>query len=84
MNELIEAPIDNWIASFDGRVLEILTPHMRGSLRYHVKLISQCSLDGNVLKVVFPDRDNGLWPFRDFQRQQVEALVWAVELARTS
>lgn len=82
--ELIEAPIDNWVASFDGRVLEIFTPHKEGSMRFYVRLLEHCAIDGNVLSVVFQRREQGFWPFNEDQRAQVEALVQAVQAARGS
>jgi hypothetical protein len=80
--EPIEAPIDNWIASFDGRVLEVFTPYQQGSMRYYARLLADCRIDGSVLTVTFERRDQGLWPFREDQRAQVEALVQAVNSVR--
>jgi hypothetical protein len=84
MPELIEAAIDDWVASFDGRVLEVFTPYKDGSMRFYVGLMQSCSIDGTILKVGFARRDEGFWPFREEQRTQVEALVQAVEAARTA
>jgi hypothetical protein len=38
VSDVIEASIDNWLASFDGRALEIFTPYREGSMRYHAAL----------------------------------------------
>jgi hypothetical protein len=81
---LIEAPIDNWMASFDGRVLEIFTPYLDGSSRYYAKLMVGCEIDGTVLTVSFERSEKGFWPFNEEQRPQVEALVAAVRAARES
>ena len=84
VGEVIEAPIDNWVASFDGRVLEIFTPYKQGSMRFYARLLHDCGIDGNVLTLTFERRDQGLWPFREDQRAQVEALVQAVNVVRAS
>jgi hypothetical protein len=84
MTDILEAPIDTWIASFDGRVLEIHTPYKDGSMRFHARLLVSCAIDGNMLKVGFQRSEMGFWPFNEDQRPQVEALVQAVEAARTS
>jgi hypothetical protein len=84
MSELIEAPIDNWLASFDGRVLEIYTPYQEGSMRYHAALMVDCRIDGNVLTVDFQRRGIGVWPFRPEQLAQVTALVDAIHAARAA
>src|SRR2546421_8358634 len=49
----IEAPIDNWMASFDGRVLEIFTPYTDGSMRCYVGLLVGFEIDGNTLTAGF-------------------------------
>lgn len=82
MDDVLEVPIDDWIASFDGRVLEVFTPYQQGSMRYHARLLQSCMIDGNVLTVVLQRQDRGFWPFREDQRAQVERLVQAVEQAR--
>jgi hypothetical protein len=82
MDQVLEVPIDNWIASFDGRVLEVFTPYQQGSMRYHARLLQNCAIDGNVLTVVFQRQDRGLWPFREEQRAGVERLVQAIEQVR--
>jgi hypothetical protein len=82
MSDYIEVPIDSWIAGFDGRVLEIFTPYQAGSMRFHVRLIEGCRLDGNLLTVDFARRDRGFWPITADQRPRVDALVQAVEAAR--
>ena len=84
MADLIEAPLDNAIATFDGRVLEVFTIHRAGSVRYHVSLLSDCTIDGNILTVTYRDRDAGFWPFDEQQRPAVEALVQAMTAARGS
>ena len=84
MGDLIEVPISGWIASFDGRVLEIFTPYKEGSMRYYVRLLEGCAIDGNVLTVTFRRRDQGLWPFEDGEREGVQRLVAAVEAARVA
>ncbi len=82
MSTYIEAPIDNWIASFDGRVLEIFTPYRDGSMRYHVGLLVGFEIDGNTLTASFLRSEKGFWPFNEDQRGNVEALVAAVHAAR--
>jgi hypothetical protein len=82
--ELIEAQIGDWVASFDGRVLEIFTPYKAGSMRFYVRLLEGCAIDGDVLTVSFQRREQGFWPFRDDQRAQIEALVRAIEAARSA
>ena len=82
MGELIETPIDNWIASFDGRIIEIHTPYNDGSTRYHVRLLVDCGIDGNVFRLTFQRSEQGFWPFNEDQRPQVEALVAAIRAAR--
>ena len=82
MTDQIEVPLDNWVASFDGRVLEIFTPYQQGSMRYRVSLLVDLSIDGNTLTAEFARRDRGFWPFRDEQRAGVEQLVAAVNAAR--
>jgi hypothetical protein len=82
MTNYIEAPIDNWVAAFDGRVLEVFTPYREGSMRYYVALIVGCEIDGSTLTVTFQRRGQGLWPFNEDQRAQVETLVEAINAAR--
>jgi hypothetical protein len=82
MTDFVEAPIDNWMASFDGRVLEIFTPYRDGSMRYYVDLMVGCTIDGNILTVTFQRSETGLWPFNEDQRAQVQALVTAISAAR--
>ena len=82
MADLIEVPLDEWVASFDGRVLEIFTPYQQGSMRYRVTLLVNCWIDGNTLTIEFARKDRGFWPFRDEQRAGIERLVTAVEAAR--
>jgi hypothetical protein len=84
VSDFIEVPIDNWIAGFDGRVLEIYTPYQNGSMRFHARLMVRCWLDGNLLTIEFARRERGFWPFTPEQRPQIEALVEAVEAARTA
>ena len=84
MADVIEAPIDNWIAAFDGRVLEIFTPYKEGSIRFHARLMLRCWIDGKVVTVDFQRSDRSFWPFNENQRPQVEALVQAVEAARVA
>jgi hypothetical protein len=82
MSDLIETPLDTWVASFDGRVLEVFTPYREGSMRYHAGLMVDCRIDGAVLTVDFQRSEVGLWPFTEEQRPQVEALVAAIAAAR--
>jgi hypothetical protein len=82
MTAYLEAPLDSWMASFDGRVLEIFTPYRAGSMRYYVDLLVACAIDGNVLTATFQRSETGLWPFNEDQRGQVEALVAAINSAR--
>jgi hypothetical protein len=82
MTGYVEAPIDNWMASFDGRVLEIFTPYRQGSMRYYIDLIVGCAIDGNILTATFQRSETGLWPFNEDQRAQVEVLVAAIDAAR--
>ena len=82
MADYFEAPIDNWIVGFDGRVLEIFTGYREGSMRYHVGLMVDLKIDGNTLTASFQRREGGIWPFNEDQRAQVEALVAAVNAAR--
>jgi len=82
MTNYIDAPIDNWHASFDGRVLEVFTPYREGSMRYFVDLMVGCSIDGNTLTVNFQRNQVGLWPFTEDQRAQVEKLVGVINDAR--
>ena len=84
MSDLVEAPIDNWLASFDGRVLEVFTPYREGSMRYHAALMVDCRIDGTTLTVDFQRREVGLWPFRQEQLPQVTALVNSIQAARRS
>jgi hypothetical protein len=84
MAELIQAPIDNCIAAFHGRVLEIFTPYLNGSSRYDVRLMVGCEIDGSVLTASFQRSEKGYWPFNEDQRTQVQALVDAVNAARGS
>lgn len=84
MSEVIEAPIDNWLASFDGRVLEVFTPYREGSMRYHAALMVDCRIDGTTLAIDFQRREVGLWPFRPEQLAQVTNLVNAVRGARSA
>ena len=84
MSDLIEAPIDNWLASFDGRVLEIFTPYREGSMRYHAALMVDCRVDGTTLTVDFQRREVGLWPFKPEQLAQVTVLVEAIAAVRRS
>jgi hypothetical protein len=79
MSDVIEASIDNWLASFDGRVLEIFTPYREGSMRYHAALMVDCRIDGTTLTVDFQRREVGLWPE---QLPQVTALVDAIRATR--
>jgi len=81
---LIEVPLADWVASFDGRVLEIFTPYQQGSMRYRVTLLVNFWIDGNTLTAEFARRDRGFWPFRDEQRAGIEQLVAAVEAARAA
>jgi hypothetical protein len=67
VSDVIEAPIDNWLASFDGRVLEIFTPYREGSMRYHAALMVDCRIDGTTLTVDFQRREVGLGPFKPEQ-----------------
>ena len=83
MADYIEAPIDNWIASFDGRVLEIFTPYLDGSMRYYVGLLVGLEIDGNTLTASFLRSEKGFWPFNEDQRGEVETLVAAVNAARS-
>jgi hypothetical protein len=80
--DLIEAGLGDWVATFDGSVLEVFTPYREGSMRYYARLLQGCSIDGTTLLVTFERREQGLWPFREDQRSQVEALVQAVNVAR--
>ena len=82
MADYIEAPIDNWVASFDGRVLEIFTPYSDGSMRYYVELLVGFEIDGTTLTASFVRSEKGFWPFNEDQRGQVEALVATVNAAR--
>ena len=82
VTEYTEAPLDNWIASFDGRVLEIFTPYLDGSMRYYVGLMVGFEIDGNTLTATFLRSEKGFWPFNEDQREKVEALVTAVNAAR--
>jgi hypothetical protein len=82
VTDYVEAPIDNWIAGFDGRVLEIFTGYREGSTRYHVSLLVDLKIEGNTLAASFQRREGGMWPFNEDQRPQVEALVAAVNAAR--
>jgi hypothetical protein len=82
MTDYVEAPIDNWIAAFDGRVLEIFTPYREGSMRYYVMLMVGCEIDGDTLTASFQRSEKGFWPFREEQRPQVESLVEAINAAR--
>lgn len=84
MSEVIEAPIDNWLASFDGRVLEVFTPYQEGSMRYHAALMVDCRIDGTMLTIAFQRSGIGVWPFRPEQLPQVTSLVNAVRAARQS
>jgi hypothetical protein len=84
MSDYIEVPIDNWVAGFDGRVLEIFSGYLEGSTRYHVGLMVGFEIDGNTLTASFKRREGGFWPFKEDQRPQVEALVAAVNAARGS
>jgi hypothetical protein len=84
MSDVIEAPIDNWLASFDGRVLEVFTPYQEGSMRYHAALMLDCRIDGTTLTIDFQRRGIGLWPFRPEQLAQVTELVNAVRAARSA
>jgi hypothetical protein len=84
MPEILEAPIDNWMASFDGRVLEVFTPYKEGSMRFYARLLVSCEVDGTILRVGFQRNEMGFWPFNEDQRAQVEALVQAVEAVRTA
>jgi|GEM_PF-2946008 hypothetical protein len=84
MSEVIEAPVDNWLASFDGRVLEVFTPYREGSMRYHAALMVDCRIDGTTLTIDFQRSEIGLWPFRPEQLPQVTSLVNAVRAARQS
>ncbi|MDX6665126.1 MAG: hypothetical protein QOG68_1332 [Solirubrobacteraceae bacterium] len=81
MTSYIEAPIDNWMAGFDGRVLEVFTPYREGSMRYHVGLLVGCEISGSTLTATFQRNEQGLWPFNEDQRGQVEALVAAINAA---
>lgn len=80
--DVIEAGIGDWVAAFDGRVLEVFTPYKNGSMRYYVRLLHGCSVDGTTLSVTFDRSEQGFWPFREDQRTQVEELVRAVNAAR--
>jgi hypothetical protein len=82
MTDSVEAPIDNWVAAFDGRVLEIFTPYSAGSMRYHVGLMVGFEINGNTLTATFQRSEQGFWPFNEDQRAKVEALVAAVSAAR--
>jgi hypothetical protein len=68
MADVLEVPIDNWIAAFNGRVLEIFTPYKEGSVRYHARLTKRCWIDGNVLTLDLERNDRSFWPFNDDQR----------------
>jgi hypothetical protein len=81
MADYIEAPLDNWIASSDGRVLEIFTPYLDGSMRYYAGLLVWFEIDGNTLTASFLRMEKGFWPFNEDQREKVEALVAAVNAA---
>jgi hypothetical protein len=82
MSDVIEVPIDNWIAAYDGRVLEIFTPYQEGSIRFHVRLLKRCSIDTSILVVDLERSERSFWPFTEDQRAQVEVLVAAVEAGR--
>ncbi|MGV9858495.1 hypothetical protein ACWDTD_07560 [Gordonia sp. NPDC003425] len=82
MGDIIEAPLANWLAAFDGRVLEVFSPYRQGSTRYHAALIVGCRIDGTTLTVDFQRGEVGLWPFRPEQLPQVTALVDAVLATR--
>jgi hypothetical protein len=82
VSDYIEAPISNWLAAFDGRVLEIFTADRTGSARYHVSLMAACEIDGSMLTATFQRKQQGFWPFADDQRAQVESLVVAINAAR--
>jgi hypothetical protein len=83
MADYIEAQIDDWFVGFDGRVLEIFTGYREGSMRYHVGLMTGFQIDGNTLTANFQRKEGGFWPFNEDQRGQVEALVAAVNSARS-
>ena len=78
----VDIPITNWLASFDGRVFEVFSPYQEGSVRYHVHLMVDFKIDGNVLTANFVRNDIGLWPFTEDQRPAVEALVAEVNAVR--
>jgi hypothetical protein len=82
MADVLDIALDDWVASFDGRVLEIFTPYRDGSMRYYAGLMVDCRIDGTTLTVDFQRSEVGLWPFREEQRGQVEALVAAIATAR--
>ena len=82
MTDYLEVALDNWIASFDGRVFEVYTPYSDGSVRHHVMLMVDFRIDGSTLTANFQRNDIGLWPFRETQRPYVEQLVAAVNAVR--
>ena len=82
MTDYLEVALTNWIASFDGRVFEVYSPYVEGSVRYHVMLMVDFHIDGNTLTANFQRNDIGLWPFTEEQRPYVEQLVTAVNAVR--
>ena len=75
-------PLTNWLSAFDGQVFEVFSPYSDGSSRYHVMLMVDFRIDGNVLAAYFQRNDRGMWPFAEEQRTEVEALVAAVNAVR--
>jgi hypothetical protein len=79
---LIEAPMVNSLAAFDGRVLEVFLPYTEGSVRYHVSHIRRCWIDDTILMVQLDRNDRGMWPFSEPDRPRMQAMVAAIERLR--
>jgi hypothetical protein len=82
MADYLEVPLQDWLATFDGRVLEVHTGRQVGSMRYHVLLMTGFHIDGNILTVNLQHQEIGAWPFLEQQRPFVMQLVDAVNAAR--
>ncbi len=78
---LIEASLCGWLASFDGRTLELFSPYCEGSVRHHLRLIAGFAIEDDALILRLSHFEECVWPFEASERDQVARLVSALAAA---
>jgi hypothetical protein len=77
----IEARLRGALFCFDGEILEVFGHGREGSARYRVEMLTNFTIDGDMINLVCFGPTTIPYIFDEAQRPQVEQLVQAIAVA---